>query len=130
MNFFLKRFGDRIRVLRLLKNYTQENVAEELGISGSAYAKIERGESDISISRIEQIGKVYGLNASQLISMTDSIQKTDIPKSDVDLVSLQISQEFKDTIVSPTLIFEQIQAMNSKIDLLQKRIDTIEKRKY
>ncbi|MCZ8071441.1 MAG: helix-turn-helix domain-containing protein [Bacteroidota bacterium] len=130
MNFFLKRFGDRIRVLRLLKNYTQENVAEELGISGSAYAKIERGESDISISRIEQIGKVYGLNASQLISMTDSIQKTDIPKSDVDLVSLQISQEFKDTIVLPTLIFEQIQAMNSKIDLLQKRIDTIEKRKY
>ncbi|MFN7330567.1 MAG: helix-turn-helix domain-containing protein, partial [Bacteroidota bacterium] len=101
MNFFLKRFGDRIRVLRLLKNYTQENVAEELGISGSAYAKIERGESDISISRIEQIGKVYGLNASQLISMTDSIQKTDIPKSDVDLVSLQISQEFKDTIVLP-----------------------------
>lgn len=130
MNFFLKRFGDRIRVLRLLKNYTQENVAEELGISGSAYAKIERGESDISISRIEQIGKVYGLNASQLISMTDSIQKTDIAKSDVDLVSLQISQEFKDTIVLPALIFEQIQAMNSKLDLLQKRIDTIEKRKY
>ncbi len=48
----------RIRKLRESKDYSQENMAGELGISKSAYSKIERGVTDPSVSRIAAIAKI------------------------------------------------------------------------
>ena len=48
----------RIRKLRESKDYSQENIAGELGISTSAYSKIERGVTDPSVGRMGQIAKI------------------------------------------------------------------------
>ena len=48
----------RIRKLRESKDYSQENMAGELGISKSAYSKIERGITDPSVSRVAAIAKI------------------------------------------------------------------------
>jgi transcriptional regulator with XRE-family HTH domain len=60
----LKKIGERIRKLRNIKGVTQENVAEELGITASSYSKIERGETDANISRLLQIAKVLEVNVN------------------------------------------------------------------
>ena len=75
MKTFLKNLGTQIRVLRAAKGLTQSNVASEINITASAFAKIERGESDISISRIEAIAKVFDLSASDLIYQVDLLFK-------------------------------------------------------
>ncbi|MFX6803654.1 helix-turn-helix transcriptional regulator, partial [Acinetobacter baumannii] len=46
--------GYRIRKLREQKDYTQDNMGAELGITPGAYAKIERDETDPSASRLIQ----------------------------------------------------------------------------
>jgi transcriptional regulator with XRE-family HTH domain len=43
--------GEKIKKLRELKNYTQQHMAEELDLSLSGYGKIERNETDISVSK-------------------------------------------------------------------------------
>ena len=48
----------RIRKLRESKDYSQENMAGELGISTSAYSKIERGVTDPSVGRVAEIAKI------------------------------------------------------------------------
>lgn len=48
----------RIRKLRERKDYSQQNMADELGISHSAYSKIERGITDPSIGRMQQIAEI------------------------------------------------------------------------
>ncbi|MBV9988929.1 MAG: helix-turn-helix transcriptional regulator [Chitinophagaceae bacterium] len=58
--------GKRIRKLRENKDYTQENMAAELGITPGAYAKIERGETDASISRLAQIAEILEVTMSSL----------------------------------------------------------------
>ena len=50
-----KTVGDRIRKLRALKDLSQENVAEAIGMSTGNYGKIERGEISISITHLHQI---------------------------------------------------------------------------
>jgi transcriptional regulator with XRE-family HTH domain len=55
-----------LKTIRKLRNLTQETVAEKLGISTYAYAKIERGETDVNISRLEQIAKIMEIELSQL----------------------------------------------------------------
>ena len=53
-----QKIADRIRTIRTLKRLTQENVADELGITHGAYAKIERGETDPNTNRLAEIAKV------------------------------------------------------------------------
>ncbi len=63
-----KNLGDRLRTLRKTKGYTQENVADMLQISSTAYAKIERGETDISLSRMAELAKVFDTTPEKLLS--------------------------------------------------------------
>jgi transcriptional regulator with XRE-family HTH domain len=49
-----KTVGDRIRKMRVLKDLSQENVAEAIGMSTGNYGKIERGEISISITHLHQ----------------------------------------------------------------------------
>ena len=41
--------GERIKSLRVSNNYTQEQVAEELGMSRQKYARIENGQNNINL---------------------------------------------------------------------------------
>lgn len=56
--------GNRIRKLRQSKDYSQQNMADELSITSSAYSKIERGVTDTSVDRLAAIGKILGVDAS------------------------------------------------------------------
>lgn len=62
----LEKLGDRIRLLRMEKKLTQENIANDLGISVTAYSKIERGKTNISFTRIGQIAEVLGVNTLKI----------------------------------------------------------------
>lgn len=63
----MELISKRIRISRLEKTYKQEYMAEELGISQSAYSKIERGETDITVSQLRKIATVLGLTLLDLI---------------------------------------------------------------
>jgi transcriptional regulator with XRE-family HTH domain len=65
--------GHRIQEIRKARGYSQESVAKNLGISSTAYAKIERDESDISVSRLEDIAKVLKVNVWTFFSPQSSI---------------------------------------------------------
>lgn len=58
----MKKIGERIRILRQAKQFTQENLADELGMSKSAYSKIERGDTDANISRLLRIAEILEVN--------------------------------------------------------------------
>ncbi len=52
-----------------MKGWTQEDAARELGIAVSSYAKIERGESDVHVSRLAQIAQVFEIKLSELLEL-------------------------------------------------------------
>jgi transcriptional regulator with XRE-family HTH domain len=54
----------RLRKLRESKDYSQQNMADELGISKSAYSKIETGITDPSIKRMQAIAKILDVDIS------------------------------------------------------------------
>lgn len=60
--------NDKIRFMRRLKGWSQEEMAEKLEMSPNGYANIERGETDVQISRLEQIAKIFGVDLTELMS--------------------------------------------------------------
>lgn len=63
----MKGVGEKIRVQRLAKNYSQEYMAWALGISQAAYSNIERGETDLTLTRIYEIAEILEISAYIII---------------------------------------------------------------
>jgi len=63
-----KQIGEKIRRIRAGKGYSQANIAEDLGITPGAYAKIERGETDASANRLLQIAKILEVNITDFFT--------------------------------------------------------------
>ena len=62
---------EKIRMMREINQWTQEELAEKLNISPSGYAKIERGENSINIERLEQIANVFNIDVWELMKPTE-----------------------------------------------------------
>ncbi|GAA4457949.1 hypothetical protein GCM10023189_29460 [Nibrella saemangeumensis] len=60
--------GERIRLLRLQRGYSQENMADLLNLSTTAYGDIERGKTELTLSRLEQIADVLNLSVTELLT--------------------------------------------------------------
>lgn len=62
-------FSARLRGIRAQRALTQESLAERLGMSHAGYAKIERGETDVSLSQVEQIAQALGVGVPALLGL-------------------------------------------------------------
>jgi len=67
----MKTLGKKIRLLRHQKSWSQEDVAKQLEISIPAFSKIETGITDINLSRLEQIAKLFEMTVVQLLTFND-----------------------------------------------------------
>ena len=62
----LKQIGKNIRKIRELRDYDQQYMAEQLGISQGQYSKIEQGQKDISILTLESIANILQVERTLL----------------------------------------------------------------
>lgn len=64
----LIRFGGKIRQHRLAKGFTQEQLANELGVEISQISRIERGVINTSITTLYAISKTLKIDVSELFA--------------------------------------------------------------
>ena len=57
----------KIKKKRREQGYSQDHMADQLGITPSAYGKIERGETRIDVDRLKQIVEVLQLDIMDLL---------------------------------------------------------------
>ena len=81
-----KSVGMNIRTLRHQRGWSQEDVADRLGISIPAFSKIETGVTDINLSRLEQIANVFESSVVYLLAM-------DIKETEHEPSHLSIAQK-------------------------------------
>lgn len=62
------KINEKIKQLREVRQWTQEEMAQELNMTTKGYAKIERGETLSNLPRLEQIAEIFGMHICQLLS--------------------------------------------------------------
>jgi len=63
----LEAFGKRVREIRKAKNLSQEELAALACIDRSYMGHIERGEKNITLTKIYQVAEALGIPAFKLI---------------------------------------------------------------
>lgn len=72
--------GKQIRRIRQGKELSQENVAEELGITKGAFSKIENGTTNVPLARLLQVAKVLEVDITEFFRDSKAVSKAEDPK--------------------------------------------------
>lgn len=69
----IEKINEKIRQIRELKNLSQEFIAKELGLSIRAYSKIESGETQLTINRLNEISKILGVTSQEVLGFDANV---------------------------------------------------------
>ncbi len=67
INLKIREMAERIRELRLIENYTLEEMADKTGITVEEYVKCENGESDLNFAFIYRCAAALRVNVTDII---------------------------------------------------------------
>ncbi len=109
-----EKVAERIRIARISKGLTQQNLADELGITVAAYSNIERGITDVTVTRVFQIAQILKLDPTRLFLE---------PK----LKGSGDSNHSSDLVQQVFMLIQQVQQLNNRIDQLDMEIKKIKK---
>lgn len=62
---------DKIRLMRELNRWSQDEMAKKLNMSLNGYAKIERGETKLYLEKLNQIAQIFNVDLLDLLASHD-----------------------------------------------------------
>ncbi len=63
--------GSRIKAIRISKNLTQEQVADQIGVSRQKYARVENGVNSITLDILSKVANVLGVTVGDITRVLD-----------------------------------------------------------
>lgn len=54
--------NEKIRTLREMKSWSQEQMAERIEMSKNGYAKVERGETRLTVEALDKIAQAFDMD--------------------------------------------------------------------
>ena len=85
-----KEVGYRIRKIREAKDLNQQNMADKLDITAGAYAKIERGETDPSITRLYEIAGILKVDILNFLEDEPHQKESSATRTEFNTMHTQI----------------------------------------
>ena len=59
--------GQKIKAIRSTKGLTQSQIAEQIGLDTSSYARIEKKGNKLSVGQLQSIAKILGVGVGELL---------------------------------------------------------------
>lgn len=109
--------AERIRMARHERGLSQQNMADELDLTVAAYSNIERGVTDITVTRLQQIATILGKEIGELLGL----KKDNIVSEPPIVYQNALSQQF-------LLLSNQMNALQFKLGQLEQDIRNLEAR--
>jgi len=66
-------FGEKIKLIREMRGFSQENVAAKLGIAQTAYSRIETNQTRLDSTMLVKLADVLGVSPMDILSNQPAI---------------------------------------------------------
>lgn len=127
---------EKLKVMRILKGWSQEELAEKLGYSINGYARIERGETDINLTKLEKIAKTMGVDLQQLLglnegnvfNLAENCNPTHLAQCNILLTETQCVHELEKAHLLLQERDKEISYLKEENNRLQQIIDLLKKK--
>ena len=122
----VNKIVNKIRDIRKQKGYSNEVMAMDLGISTSAYNKMERMEASISLERFIRIREILDVPYSEFFDSTvKSVYQQDLKDNSVGHYEVQTLYQENREVYEKLIVAkdEQIASKNEQIALLKSMLE-------
>ncbi|MFA9499202.1 helix-turn-helix domain-containing protein [Mannheimia sp. E30BD] len=127
-------YNQKIRALREIKQWSQEEMAEKLHMSLNGYAKIERGETKLTLDKLEQIANLFNMDALEFMHnankgvyfmMNDTVDNNTVyygiqEGQTIELEKLKLEIQLKENMIA-----HKEELLNAKDQLLEQKQNEI-----
>ena len=112
--------GTKIRYIRENKKITQDYIANKLGISQTAYSKIETNQTQLTIERLKEIAELLEVSETELISGSP-INQFNVEKIEKNFAYINTFMETQKDVYDKLIDAKdaQIQQLKDTIELLK-----------
>ena len=126
------KVNEKIRFMRESKSWSQEEMASKLGMSTTGYSKIERGETRLTIPKLEQIVEVFDTDILELISLGENkvVYIQDSDNHSINIINPTSQDLAAEIIQLKQTIFHQqemLEAKNELISLQKSQLEALQK---
>lgn len=66
------QIGHKVKKVRELRNFTQEYMADRLGIAQMSYSRLENGQTKMDLNRLQQIAQILEVDPFALMSFDEN----------------------------------------------------------
>lgn len=126
---------EKLKVMRLCKGWSQEEMAAKLGYSTNGYAKIERGETDIKVDKLEKIAEAIGVDLQQLVGLNEKnvfniienfTQTHSSQNGNIYLTESQCAHELEKSRLLSQEKDKRIESLKQQIESLKQQIEQLQ----
>lgn len=101
----LESLPEQIRKIRQGRGLSQENMADQLGVSTSAYGDLERGKTELSLSRLYAIAEILEIEIAELLGLYSgqTAELSILKEANSKLVRMNLELTFKNELLEARL---------------------------
>lgn len=95
-------YGEKIKTIRELRGFSQEYVADQLGMAQNSYSKIETGQTRLLADTLRAVSEILGVSATDILSNRPTIINFEPEKTTQNFMRSEhgFSQEFFEKMIS------------------------------
>jgi transcriptional regulator with XRE-family HTH domain len=108
-----ERIAERIRMLRLQKGLSQQNIADELNLTVAAYSNIERGITAINLERLYQLSEIFNLSISEILNDSPILKEE------------SLYEKSNSTSIQVSILSQQLNNLQQQVNALQQEVQSI-----
>ena len=102
-----KDIGNRIRLARVTKGLSQQNIADELNLTVAAYSNIERGITGINLERLYQLSEIFNISIAEMLQEAQTVKEPNYYENS-STTSVQLS-----------ILTQQLSILQQQVNALQ-----------
>ncbi|AGH38922.1 Helix-turn-helix domain-containing protein [Bibersteinia trehalosi USDA-ARS-USMARC-188] len=127
-------YNQKIRALREIKQWSQEEMAEKLHMSLNGYAKIERGETKLTLDKLEQIANLFNMDALEFMHnankgvyfmMNDTVDNNTVYYGIQETQTIELEKLKLEIQVKENMIAHKEELIKAKDQLLEQKQNEI-----
>ncbi len=104
--------GTRIKALRIMKNFTQEQVADQIGVSRQKYARIENGVNSITLDILSKVAKVFDVTVGDITRVLDETPVVEYRVGNFGTTSSEKIFDMLDLFYANKRMYNKLQSKN------------------
>ena len=131
---------EKIKLLRQSRKWSQEYLAEKLGMSANGYGAIERGDSRITVEKLEELSRLFEVSFGELsddeaanvfnlmgTNLNLGTQNCSVNSTSSEFESLQLKHELEKTQLVVEKLESMLESQKAEIAYLKEIIELMKK---